>query len=252
MPAAPIIPAMRLMTWNCGAGGFRRKVAHIIPFRPDVLTVQEVSAADHVPTLAGETQPTFRDQTIDPEWPGSRAIGVFSYTGTRIVQVDLLDANYTFRRFEAQCGNLTFNVAAVWNAYRKLREDTYMQAIQGVRCHKEWMRQRPTVMLGDFNDNARYKLTNWPQLDSLISPLPLVSAYHVSYFNEQPGKETRPTYFHKRQKTSAFFHVDYCFIPAEWVSCIQKVEVGSYDDWHTLSDHVPLIVDLDLPMQAKG
>jgi endonuclease/exonuclease/phosphatase family metal-dependent hydrolase len=25
-----------------------------------------------------------------------------------------------------------------------------------------------------------------------------------------------------------------------------KVEVGTYNDWHKISDHVPLMVDLDL------
>ena len=41
-------------------------------------------------------------------------------------------------------------------------------------------------------------------------------------------------------------HLDYCFIPKSWTEHLTKVEVGTYDEWHSFSDHASLIVDLAL------
>jgi len=38
------------------------------------------------------------------------------------------------------------------------------------------------------------------------------------------------------------YHIDYCFASAELMSGQQTVEVGDYDEWIGLSDHVPVII----------
>lgn len=72
----------------------------------------------------------------------------------------------------------------------------------------------------------------------------LVSAYH-HHFRESFGVETRPTHFHQGKEEAAF-HLDYCFLPGEWAKSIKNVAVGVYNDWNSISDHVPLIVDLGI------
>jgi len=79
----------------------------------------------------------------------------------------------------------------------------------------------------------------------ITDALGLVSAYH-NFFHEDFGKETRPTYFHQGKKENPF-HLDYCFLPKEWIPMIDRVEVGKYSEWGQISDHVPLIVDLKFP-----
>jgi exonuclease III len=232
---------MRLVTWNCRIGGFRRKAKQIAPLRPDVLAVQEVEAIDNVLIFAGDCQPTFRDRICDPMFP-SRAIGVFSYTDTRLVAVDADDPMYCFRRYQANHHALDFQVIAVWPWATKSRETSYKQTHDGLRHHADWIRTRPTAILGDFNDNASYTSGNWQALLDLLQPLGLASAYH-EHFRERFGAETRPTYFHHGKQTSAF-HLDYCFLPQTWTKQITKVEVGTFDEWHSISDHAPLIVDL--------
>jgi hypothetical protein len=51
---------MRLVTWNCRAGDFRRKAEAVAKLKPDVLVVQEVENIDAVLMFAGHDQPTFR------------------------------------------------------------------------------------------------------------------------------------------------------------------------------------------------
>ncbi|MGE3959305.1 MAG: endonuclease/exonuclease/phosphatase family protein [Vicinamibacterales bacterium] len=234
---------MRLVTWNCRVGGFRKKAKHIAPFRPDVLTVQEVEPLDSVLIFGGEDQPTFRDRISDPLY-WRRSIGVFSYTGVELASVDADTPLYGFRRYRAQRNGLVFQVVAVWTSATKSRQTSYMQAIEGVREHAGWIAQAPTVIMGDFNDNASYRLGHWPQLLELLQPLRLVSAYH-EYFKEPFGSESRPTHFFTGKETSPF-HLDYCFVPQDWAPRISNVHVGTYADWPSVSDHVPVIVDLDL------
>lgn len=233
---------MRIVTWNCRIGGFRDKAKYIAPLRPDVLAVQEVSHRDEVLFFAGESQPTFRDRRAVPGL--SRGVGVYSYTETKLTPVESGEPLYGFHLYEAERGDLRFQVAAVWTSYTKAKETRYMQAHDGVRRYADWIGNKPTVILGDFNSNGSFASGNWWRLLDLMQPFGLVSAYHEC-FSEPFGEETQPTHFF-RGKEEATFHLDYVFLPETWAQRITSVEVGSYEDWHTVSDHVPLIVDLDL------
>jgi endonuclease/exonuclease/phosphatase family metal-dependent hydrolase len=98
--------------------------------------------------------------------------------------------------------------------------------------------------MGDFNQNLSFRDDNMKTLLEITDALGLVSAYH-SFFQEDFGEETRPTHFpHGKGRKSS--HLDYCFLPKEWIPMIDRVEVGTYSEWGQISDHVPLIVDLKL------
>ncbi len=235
---------LRLITWNCRVGGFRYKAAHVAGLRPDLLAVQEVEPLEQVLVFGGECQPTYRDRIGDPAFP-RRAIGVFSYTGLDIQPVDLEAPLYAFRRYVASRPGLEFNVIATWTAATKDAATSYRQAHQGVEAHVAWIQERPTVILGDLNDNASFRGTRWSDLMAQLEPLGLVSAYHY-FYGEAPGCETRPTHFW-RGDGAATFHLDYCFLPSPWLARVRDVCVGEFSPaWKEVSDHVPLIVDLDL------
>lgn len=215
---------------------------HVAALRPDVLVAQEVEPLDSVLLFAGE-QPTFRDRIGDPAFP-KRAVGVFSYTGTKLVPVDVASPSYAFRRYEAEWKGVAFQVVGVWTSATKVRETSYRQAHEGLVQHADWIRQRPTVVLGDFNDNSSFKSGSWLAFLDLATPLGLVSAYH-HHSGEEFGAESKATHFHHGKQTKPF-HLDYCFVPTDWAKLIRSVEVGRYEDWRDFSDHVPLTVDLNL------
>lgn len=234
---------MRIVTWNCRVGRYREKAARMASLNPDIVAVQEVESLDGMLLLAGECQPTFQDRSTNPGAP-RRGIGVFSYTGVEMKAVDGAQPDYAFRRYEAVREGQAFNVAAVWTWKANSAKDSYRQAHKGLVEHAEWMRRRPTILLGDFNSNASFTGKNWRDLEPLLDGLGLQSAYH-RFFDEKFGKETRATHFFRGSKESTF-HLDYCFLPAEWADRITSVDVGTYDEWNDDSDHVPLIVDLDI------
>ena len=122
----------------------------------------------------------------------------------------------------------------------------YRQAIKGIDRWADWIGDKPTVILGDFNDNKSFEETDWPALESRLQPLGLVSAYHHMHPDEPFGGEKCRTYFHLGKDDASAQHLDYCFLPREWAARIVKVDVRPYAEWRSVSDHVPLVVDLDM------
>ena len=40
--------------------------------------------------------------------------------------------------------------------------------------------------------------------------------------------------------------MDFIFLPKNLADKIINIEVGSFDDWYTYSDHMPIILDIDI------
>jgi endonuclease/exonuclease/phosphatase family metal-dependent hydrolase len=239
---------MRFVTWNCDRK-FREKAPSIAAYRPDVLAVQELTRLDTLSEVAGSEQPSFRNHDdLATQW--QRGLGLFSFTGLEIEAVDAADHSSSFRRYRARHQGLEFQVVSLWTWPMQERVDNYKQAIQGALRYRDWLVAAPTVVLGDFNDNASYRTTNWPALLEAFMPLGLVSAYHT-WTGEEFGHETNSTHFHRRSATSRW-HVDYCFIPEVWSPRLTSVRVGSHDEWGKLSDHMPVIVDIHLPVVTSA
>ena len=62
------------------------------------------------------------------------------------------------------------------------------------------------------------------------------------FFEEEQGKESLPTYYHYHQQERPF-HIDFCFLSQSLMNTLQNIEVGKFDDWMDLSDHVPMIIE---------
>lgn len=98
------------------------------------------------------------------------------------------------------------------------------------------------VIAGDFNNGPQWDIpghrNNFAEIDQALNELGLRSAYHF-FKLEEFGKETSPTYFHQRNPQKPF-HIDYVYSN---INLIKSVEVGSFSDWSSRSDHVPLTVE---------
>ena len=76
----------------------------------------------------------------------------------------------------------------------------------------------------------------------------LASAYHDNRGVAQGGESEPTHYWRDRTKDGPTYHIDYVFVPRQWLPRVRSVEVGGFEDWcgAGLSDHVPIVVDLDL------
>lgn len=239
---------MRFVTWNC-AQKFREKCAHMTPLRPDILAVQEVERFAKYPSFASDPQFTFRDR-VDDVLYNRRGVGLFSYTpvGALITPVDAESPDPSFRRYHVAHTPHPFQVIAVWTAPTSgPRSDWYMQANKGMTAHMDWVTAVHTVVMGDFNKNASYRSGDWKGLQTLMEQAGLVSAYHEKNGVEF-GKEASRTYFHWRKVSDSAQHIDYIFVPKDWLPHITQFEVGTHQAWcgEQMSDHVPLIMDVDI------
>lgn len=109
------------------------------------------------------------------------------------------------------------------------------------------------IVAGDFNvghaagrtvDNA------WvSRAHALWTELGLVSAYHV-FYSEEIGSSSRATHFHT-YNVNRPWHIDWVLLHRSRLPQLRSVSVGTYEEWtapdsRARSDHVPVIVDLDV------
>ena len=64
-----------------------------------------------------------------------------------------------------------------------------------------------------------------------------VSAYHFDR-GCQRGAEPKPTLWWMK-KINTTYHIDYTFVSRP--ESIQSVALGSHEDWHSYSDHSPIV-----------
>jgi len=147
-------------------------------------------------------------------------------------------------------GPSSFTVLATWAQ----REPTYSEAVRrGLKVYRDILLGGPCVLMGDLNSSVawddRHGRTDHLRLEAqLHDEFGLVSAYHAAT-GERPGQESRPTHFWRWQAGSPF-HLDYCYLPKEWLPGLETVTVGSYEDWADASDHRPVCVDVSPPTEV--
>jgi len=120
------------------------------------------------------------------------------------------------------------------------------QISEAVLQHPRWFAKNKVIIAGDLNSNTKWDgkrdLHTHSGLVRQLEDHRLISTYH-QFFSERQASETRQTYYQWHRREPAF-HIDYIFIPKCWATQMKSVEVGEYDAWSKLSDHVPLTVDM--------
>ena len=141
-----------------------------------------------------------------------------------------------------------FILLAVWACrIGTVKANNYIgQVYQALVSHPEWF-SGLVVLAGDLNSNTIWDnerpVGNHSAVVRILAERGLVSAYH-EFFGELQGAETQPSFYFYRHADKPF-HIDYIFIPRQWLPCLKSVNLGSHQEWSKLSDHCPVVVDLD-------
>lgn len=228
---------MRIVTWNCCRGPFEAKAEALAPLKPDIAILQEAP------------RPKEKDTPERLWFGGARGVGiaVLAFNGYTVRRASRSSSSDTDPVRAVRVGGpVELNLLAIWG-----RADT--QYIRGVYDrmldHVRFARKRPTVLAGDLNSNTIWDHPRRPMDHSrfvrwMREKLGLVSAYH-EHFGEAHGKESRPTYYFLWNRKKPF-HIDYCFVPEDWRPRVRSVEIGGYEEWKRLSDHRPVIVEVEV------
>jgi endonuclease/exonuclease/phosphatase family metal-dependent hydrolase len=234
---------MKIVTWNC-QGSFRTKAEHMARLKPDIAIIQECEALDRLTKLGTVWQPA------QSWWHGDlryKGVGIFAFNRTTFIVREPLSTAVRYCLPIHVQGAMTFNVLAIWAMATKQKETSYIgQVYQGVQLYEGFLTEREAVVVGDLNSNTQWdaerRIGNHSAVVRFLDERGLVSAYH-SHYNEVQGAETQPTFYLQRNQSKPY-HIDYCFVPQSWTDRLHHVTVGRYSEWHHLSDHCPLIVEV--------
>jgi exodeoxyribonuclease-3 len=243
---------MRIIAWNCNMA-LHRKCDALLALRPDIAVVCECAAPDRFRARGNATW-----LEGNPVWVGqnpNKGLAVFAFNG---YAVHLAEPYYPTLRYIAPVhisGPTEVNLLAVWaqNASggitRKLQPGPLRRALTKYRG---FLSERPAVVAGDLNSNVIWDKPGWRSNHmtkvGLLERLGLVSAYHAIRA-EVHGQETVPTlYWRNRTKDGPTYHIDYVFVPDRWIDRVTHLSVGTFEDWcgAGLSDHVPIVVDINV------
>ncbi len=147
------------------------------------------------------------------------------------------------------------NLLAVWaqNGSGGVSRKHQLGALRrALTKYERFLAERPSIVAGDFNNNVYWHRPGWRinhgNAVAGLERLGLASAYHTVR-GEMQGKESVPTlYWRDRKKDGPTYHIDYVFLPAHWLGHVRESAVGTLEDWcgSGLSDHVPIVVDINV------
>lgn len=230
---------MKVLTWNCN-GAFRKKFQLTLEYDADIFVIQECEDPNQC------KDKHYQDFAANYLWQGTtknKGLGVFAKHGISLEQIEL---NLNPLELFLPCmvdGHIP--LLATWTKQANSPNFAYIgQLWKFLQQHKVFLSHPLAMLVGDLNSNKRWDEWDrwWNHTDVVreLSELGLESAYH-SYFAEAQGDETRPTlYLHRNHSKS--YHIDYGFFGNAWE--IVTVQVGSADEWLTLSDHMPMLFEI--------
>ncbi len=229
---------LRLVAWNC-ADGFRRKRATLEGLQPDIAVVAEVrrKALDDAEIADGRAL-----------WVGDgpgRGLAVLAANGWRVAAAGPPATDRWFLPVVATRRGVSVLLLAAWvkPAYDYVSPTRRALAELG-----DFLAAGPCLFVGDLNYNIYFDKPRarerFRDLVERLTACGLASAWHT-VTGEAHGAESCGTLFFLRNEMRPF-HIDYVFAPLGWA---RTATVGSYADWVAarLSDHVPVIVELDVP-----
>ena len=206
---------MRIVAWNCNMA-LHAKAAGLLALKPDVAVISECAEPDRL-RLRGASW-----LESEPVW-----IGRNPHKGL-----------------------------AVWaqNASSgSIRKRSLGPLRRAMARYRDFLSHPATLVAGDLNSNTIWDKPGWrinhsTKVRLLEEQFGLVSAWHA-VTGEPHGAETVPTlYWRDRTKDGPTYHIDYVFLPAQWLASVTELTVGTYEEWcgSGLSDHVPILVDVGL------
>lgn len=230
---------MKLVTWNA-AMRFRDKIEKILPFDADLLIVPECEAPEK---WKGNKNFQSTHQFL---WYGdnpNKGIGVMTLNQNYKIELHP-SYNKEFRYIIPLIvsGIDDFILFAVWSQNTKKQFYSYIGQIHLALNYYEALLKEPCVIIGDWNSNKIFdyikRVGTHSEVVEFLKNEGIVSVYH-SYFNEEHGQESLPTYYFRKERTRPF-HLDFVFVSESILKRLSHFAIGAYDDWIEFSDHIPL------------
>jgi hypothetical protein len=229
-----------IVAWNCRLA-FRKKVEKLARFRPEIAVISECESIERL----GDKHTSLFPNAL---WFGDnphKGLGVFSTSAYSLTVHPAYDPRFRWVVPICVTGLESFTLLAVWTKDHKDRKQGYIgQLFLALQQYQTLLEKETCLVVGDLNSNAIWdslpRVGNHTAVVQMLKEYGVESTYHC-FFQEEHGQESVPTYYfhHHREKG---YHIDYGFLPVEWIERVESVHIGTYEEWREWSDHVPVVV----------
>ncbi len=224
---------------------FRKKYEHIKTFKPDLLILQECEYQEKILASVPDLDP---DQFF---WHGDnkhKGIALMSFQNYKLS----LNARYNpeFKYiipYQCTISDQPINLFVIWAMPHRIKSKSYVGQIWNAIQYYEELLAHDSILIGDFNSHVMWDKERRPGNHSgvvnFLKERHILSAYHT--VNDiKAGDEIDPTFYMYKNEIKPY-HMDYCFASKSLLNNCQMT-IGAFKDWISLSDHMPLFVDLHL------
>jgi hypothetical protein len=227
-----------------------KKVEPLMALRPDIAIIPECDNPEIVKKKAS------RFEFNDAVWikkSRNKGLGVFTFGSFTAAKSPLHSSEFELFLPVKISGQQSFNLLAVWDFHYRSKLPAHQNGAgtrAALRHYQEFISEEPSIVAGDFNNNVLWDKRNrdydgnFSHTVNDLERLGFVSAYH-QFENCVYGKEPEPTLYWRMSKTQVY-HIDYCFVSHDLSMQLKKVTVGVPEPWLHFSDHVPLVVEVEL------
>ena len=228
---------MKIITWNCCLK-LSSKFETIKKLHADILIIQEC-----------EKLPKDYFPGAEYHWTGhqdNKGIGVLLFNSKAEIDKSFNDKLDYFLPLNLDNG---IKLLATWSfthrAAGRFGDGHLGHVSDALSYYREWLAETDQgIIAGDFNNSIIWdkgnKESNFLNTNSRLNSLGYQSVYH-QLSGEDFGAETAATLYHTKKKDK-IYHIDYIYLKG--IKPI-SADVGIYEDWIKLSDHMPLSITTD-------
>lgn len=235
---------MKIVTWNCN-GAFREKFQYILNFYADIYIIQECENPYE------SKHKKYQEWAQNYLWIGENKNKGLAIFARQDIKLEKLDWSNQYKdhyvKYFLPCKiNQNFDLLAVWTHRNNSPNFGYIgQFWKYLQINKRNLNE--TIIVGDFNSNSIWdEWDRWWNHSDVVNELKEIgieSFYH-KYTGELQGNESIPTlYFQKNLKKT--YHIDYVFGASKFCNSLNKIEIGCAEKWLKLSDHMPIVCEID-------
>ena len=222
---------------------FRKKYQKVMDLKPDLLVLQE---CENELKLKDDLSSLNYNQLI---WYGknpNKGVAVIAFNEVNIELNEDHDESIEYVvPIKLYVKDREINLFAIWAMpHRESRARSYVGQIWAAINYYSDLFEKDSMLIGDFNSNAiwdhKRPVGNHTQVINFFKDKDVYSVYH-QLTNTDHGHESHPTLYLTKNIDKPY-HMDYCCASKSLFSENTSIEIGVYEDWIKLSDHMPVIV----------
>lgn len=225
---------------------FRKKYEKLFVYNPDIVFIQE---CENQEKLEASLEQIDYKQLL---WFGDnphKGIGVISFQDYKIELHAEYNSDFKYIiPLSVSAQKTKMNVFVIWAMpHKSIKSKSYVGQIWDAVHYYETELNQPSILIGDFNSHVRWDKERNPGnhsgVVSFLQNKNIESCYH-RFHNISQGQELDPTWYMYKHEDKPY-HLDYCFA-SKSLLLNMSIDVGQFEEWIGLSDHMPLFVSLEV------